>query len=186
VLFRSSWRAIQWSRWPVAGPPPYFETTGDFDTAVAKMVDCGVMLDKRMAYWDIRPSCHLPTVEIRVCDVQPTAEDAALLATLGRALVATALRAIDRGIEAPNISLESLRLATWVSAKEGVLGASIDPVTSQRISATELLHRLLIHVRDSLDEGGEYSSVESALQLKSVTGNGSDWQSLGPWRTSRR
>lgn len=167
----ASWRAIQWSRWPVAGPPPYFETTGDFDTAVAKMVDCGVMLDKRMAYWDIRPSCHLPTVEIRVCDVQPTAEDAALLATLGRALVATALRAIDRGIEAPNISLESLRLATWVSAKEGVLGASIDPVTSQRISATELLHRLLIHVRDSLDEGGEYASVESALQLKSVTGN---------------
>ncbi|WP_407829734.1 glutamate-cysteine ligase family protein, partial [Staphylococcus aureus] len=49
----ASWRAIQWSRWPVAGPPPYFETTGDFDTAVAKMVDCGVMLDKRMAYWDI-------------------------------------------------------------------------------------------------------------------------------------
>lgn len=90
--------------------------------------------------------------------------------------MATALRAIDRGIEAPNISLESLRLATWVSAKEGVLGASIDPITSQRISATELLHRLLIHVRDSLDEGGEYSSVESALQLKSVTGNGSDWQ----------
>nr|WP_322000299.1 glutamate--cysteine ligase [Rhodococcus qingshengii] len=172
----ASWRAIQWSRWPVAGPPPYFETTGDFDTAVAKMVDCGVMLDKRMAYWDIRPSCHLPTVEIRVCDVQPTAEDAALLATLGRALVATALRAIGRGIEAPNISLASLRLATWVSAKEGVLGASIDPITSQRISATELLHRLLIHVRDSLDEGGEYSSVESALQLKSVTGNGSDWQ----------
>lgn len=63
-----------------------------------------------------------------------------------------------------------------VSAKEGVLGASIDPITSQRISATELLHRLLIHVRDSLDEGGEYASVESALQHKSVTGNGSDWQ----------
>jgi len=140
------------------------------------MVDCGVMLDERMAYWDVRPSCHLPTVEIRVCDVQPTADDAALLATLGRALVATALGAIDRGVEAPNISLENLRLATWVSAKEGVLGTSIDPVTTQRISATELLRRLLIHVRDSLDETGEYASVESALRNKSVTGSGSDWQ----------
>jgi len=172
----ASWRAIQWSRWPVAGPPPYFESAADFDTVVARMVDCGVMLDERMAYWDVRPSCHLPTVEIRVCDVQPTADDAALLATLGRALVATALGAIDRGVEAPNISLENLRLATWVSAKEGVLGTSIDPVTTQRISATELLRRLLIHVRDSLDETGEYASVESALRNKSVTGSGSDWQ----------
>lgn len=172
----ASWRAIQWSRWPVAGPPPYFETAGDFDTAVAKMVDCGVMLDKRMAYWDIRPSCHLPTVEIRVCDVQPTVDDTVLLAALVRALVATALRAVERGVVAPRTSLENLRLATWVSAKEGVLGASIDPVTTQRISAAEQLHRLLIHVRDSLDESGEFASVESALRDKCVTGGGSDWQ----------
>ncbi|MFD6515041.1 glutamate--cysteine ligase [Rhodococcus sp. NPDC060176] len=172
----SSWRAVQWSRWPVAGPPPYFETAEDFDTALAMMVDCGVMLDKRMAYWDIRPSCHLPTVEIRVCDVQPTVDDAVLLATLVRALVATALRAVDKGVNAPRASLESLRIATWVSAKEGILGTLIDPVTAQRISATELFRRLLIHLRDSLDETGEYASVESALRHKLVTGSGSDWQ----------
>ncbi|MDI9902452.1 glutamate--cysteine ligase [Rhodococcus sp. IEGM 1409] len=172
----SSWRAVQWSRWPVAGPPPYFETAEDFDTTVAMMVDCGVMLDKRMAYWDIRPSCHLPTVEIRVCDVQPTVDDAVLLATLVRALVATALRAVDNGVPAPRASLESLRIATWVSAKEGILGTLIDPVTARRISATELFHRLLIHLRDSLDETGEYASVEAALRHKLVTGSGSDWQ----------
>ncbi|MFE5876305.1 glutamate--cysteine ligase [Rhodococcus sp. NPDC056506] len=172
----SSWRAVQWSRWPVAGPPPYFETAEDFDTAVAMMVDCGVMLDKRMVYWDIRPSCHLPTVEIRVCDVQPTVDDAVLLATLVRALVATALRAVDKGVPAPRASLESLRIATWVSAKEGILGTLIDPVTAQRISATELFHRLLIHLHDSLDETGEYASVESALRHKLITGSGSDWQ----------
>ncbi|MCD2106247.1 glutamate--cysteine ligase [Rhodococcus erythropolis] len=172
----SSWRAVQWSRWPVAGPPPFFETADDFDTAVAMMVDCGVMLDKRMAYWDIRPSCHLPTVEIRVCDVQPTVDDAVLLATLVRALVATALRAVDNGVPASRASLERLRIATWVSAKEGILGKLIDPVTAHRISATEMFHRLLIHLRDSLDETGEYASVESALRRKLVTGSGSDWQ----------
>ncbi|MDV6271917.1 hypothetical protein R3Q06_00240 [Rhodococcus erythropolis] len=63
-----------------------------------------------------------------------------------------------------------------MSAKEGILGTLIDPVTTHSISATELFHRLLIHLRDSLDETGENASVESALRHKLVTGSGSDWQ----------
>ncbi len=49
------------------------------------------IIDERMVYWDIRPSTHLPTVEVRVSDVPLTIDETVLLATLIRALVMTAL-----------------------------------------------------------------------------------------------
>ena len=40
-----------------------------------------------MIYFDVRPSAHLPTVELRICDACPRLEDVVLLAGLFRSLV---------------------------------------------------------------------------------------------------
>jgi carboxylate-amine ligase len=40
-----------------------------------------------MVYWDVRPSEHLPTAEVRVGDVPATVDGSVLLAILVRALV---------------------------------------------------------------------------------------------------
>ncbi|MFC7745226.1 glutamate-cysteine ligase family protein [Nocardiopsis composta] len=84
----ASWRAVTWSRLPSAGPPPRFARPGDYDRAVAELAEAGAILDRRMVYWDVRPSPHLPTVEIRPCDVAATAEEALLAALVVRGLVA--------------------------------------------------------------------------------------------------
>ncbi len=61
----SNWRSILWTRWPVAGPPPFFISPGEYHRAVRMLVDTGVILDQKMIYWDVRPSENFPTVEVR-------------------------------------------------------------------------------------------------------------------------
>jgi carboxylate-amine ligase len=69
----AGWRAVRTSRWPCSGPPPVWTSAAEYDATVARMIDCGTVLDERMVYWDIRPSTHVPTLEVRISDVPATA-----------------------------------------------------------------------------------------------------------------
>lgn len=80
-----------------AGPPPYFRSARHYDALVEAMLDCGSILDPAMVYWDVRLSAHLPTIEIRISEVPATVHETVLLAILVRALVTTALSALNRG-----------------------------------------------------------------------------------------
>lgn len=172
----ASWRSILWSRWPASGPPPLFRSADHYDNLVDTLVGSGLLLDERMVYWDVRPSCHLPTVEIRVADVQPTVDETVLLAALIRALVMTATRAVEQGVPPPPIDLETLRAAHWIAAREGIGGRAIDPRSGRPATARQLLDALIKHVRDSLDELQEFRLVNNLLRRELETGTGSHWQ----------
>ncbi|MGW6693879.1 carboxylate-amine ligase [Rhodococcus sp. NPDC054953] len=172
----ASWRSILWSRWPASGPPPLFRSVEHYNALVDTMVDSGLLMDERMVYWDIRPSCHLPTVEIRVADVQGTVDETVLLATMIRALVMAASRAVGAGVPAPAVPLETLRAATWIAARDGLAGRAIDPGVGNPTSARAMLTRLVGMVRDELEELGEYDRVRDQLHRQLDAGNGADWQ----------
>ncbi len=171
-----SWRSVLWSRWPGSGPPPLFDSADHYGRTVAAFVDAGVLMDERMVYWDIRPSCHLPTVEVRVADVQPTVDQAVLIAALVRALVMTSIRAVEGGEPPPRVPLEVLRAANWLAARDGLVGRALDPWTARPAAAGDLLAALLVHVRDSLDELGEHDRVTRSLEWVWQSGTGADWQ----------
>ncbi|MEK8171547.1 hypothetical protein NKH77_25345 [Streptomyces sp. M19] len=79
------------------GPAPVFSGAADYRRAVDTLLDTGAALDRRMVYWDMRPSASWPTLEVRVADVSSTVEEAVLQAALVRALVATARDAVREG-----------------------------------------------------------------------------------------
>lgn len=172
----ASWRSILWSRWPASGPPPLFRSADHYDSVVDTLVDSGLLMDERMVYWDVRPSCHLPTVEIRVADVQPTVDETVLVAALTRALVMTATRGVERGDAPPPVDLEILRAAAWIAAREGIAGRAIDPRTGRPVGARGMLDALVEHVHESLDELREFRLVRNLLRREFETGNGSQWQ----------
>jgi carboxylate-amine ligase len=123
----ASWRSILWSRWPSSGPPPAFTSAEHYDAVVAMLLDSGAAFDHGMIYWDVRPSAHLPTIEVRSSDVPSTVDETVLLAGLVRGLVATAVWELDSGRTAPPVAAEALRVAYWLSARDGLDGATLDP-----------------------------------------------------------
>jgi carboxylate-amine ligase len=168
----ASWRTLLWSRWPSAGPPPYFESVEDFDRLVEAMLDTGSILDDGMVYWDVRPSATFPTVEVRVCDVPATVAESVLLASLIRGLVLTALRELDRGHTAFPVSPELLRAAYWRAAHDGLDGDGIALPTSVRQPMVHRLESLVQHVRPALEDLGSDRLVLDGIRSVVRAGNG--------------
>ena len=135
----ASWRAVQQTGWPVSGPPPYLRSVAHFDELVGVLHETGAVLDERMVYWDIRPSSHLPTIEVRVSDVPATVEESVTLATLVRALAITALGELAVGRTAPSVGTETLVAAKWKAAHDGLTGQAYDVVGGTMSSARAVL-----------------------------------------------
>ncbi|MFH5207300.1 glutamate--cysteine ligase [Antrihabitans spumae] len=172
----ASWRSVLWSRWPSAGPPPYFESASHYDRIVAMMCESGVMVDVGQVYWDVRLSENFPTVEIRCSDVPSTVDETVLHATLVRAAVMTALAEIEKGDVAKQLAPEIVRAAYWKAAHDGLSGDGIDMATGDTVSAIVLLRRLVERIRPALEKLGEYEQVVTALRDVHAHGNGATTQ----------
>jgi carboxylate-amine ligase len=172
----ASWRSTVWHRWPVAGPPPYFSSLEHYDQLVATLHEVGAVVDTGTIFWDIRPSAHLPTLEIRAADVPIMAWESARFAALIRALVLVASCAVDRGDPGPTVTPELMRLAYWRAARDGLSGHGIDVSTGQLVPAIELAQRLLETAEPVLTELGEYEPVSDWLEYLIVHGDGATRQ----------
>jgi carboxylate-amine ligase len=82
----ASYRLTVFDNLPRTGLPPRMESFGSFERSVQVLVDMGVIEDASKIWWDLRPSSRFPTLESRICDVQPRLEDALTLAALTQAL----------------------------------------------------------------------------------------------------
>ncbi|WP_306307648.1 carboxylate-amine ligase [Nocardia paucivorans] len=171
-----SWRRILWGRWPSAGPPPYFDSAADYDAMVAMMLSHGIILDRKMVYWDVRPSVRYPTVEIRISDIPATAQETALLATLIRATVLTARTAPVQKRPPAKIFDELLRLAYWKAARDGIAGELVDPTNGRKIPGRIWLAELIARIRPALEELGDYRFVAETVDAVLARGNGATRQ----------
>lgn len=172
----ASWRTMTWPRWPVAGPPPRFDSAAHYDEVVQTLLSAGALVDRGTIFWDVRPSENHPTVEIRVADTALTAEDSALYATLVRALVVHVSAAVRRGEPAPDPSGELLRAAYWRAARDGLDGDGLDPATGRLCPAPELARRLVAEVAPVLRAQGELDQVTAWLDRLLAEGTGAKRQ----------
>jgi carboxylate-amine ligase len=181
----ASWRTLVWSRWPVAGPPPYFTSAAHYDELVATLLDADGLVDVGTIFWDIRPSARFPTIEVRVADVPMTAQESALFAVLVRALVAGAAARVERGDPGPVIPAEMLRLAYWRAARDGLGGHGVDVRTGQLVPAAELAQRLLLAARPLLADNGELERITRWLADLINSGDGATRQRHAAARRGR-
>jgi carboxylate-amine ligase len=166
----ASWRMMDQAAFPGSGVPPFFRTAAEHDVRVARLVDCGVLVDEAMTFWLARPSPRYPTVEVRVADTAATVDDAVLQAGLTRALVDTAREAGT----APEPDDQVLAAAVWSAARYGLSGPGVDPMTARRVPAVELVEALLEHVSDAL--GDDRDRIRSLVRGVSVNGTGAQRQ----------
>lgn len=179
----ASWRSTVWGRWPTAGPPPYLQSSDHYDDLVASMFDTGIILDEASLYWDVRPSSHQPTIEIRVADVPAVADETTLLAALVRGLVLTAQWALDRGARPPDPAAHHLAAAYHSARVHGLDGVGIDTSTGKRVAASTLLRQLIRYIEPALTYAGDVRYVETALERLTHLGNGAQRQRAAFLRT---
>ncbi|KMO93717.1 hypothetical protein ACS04_33710 [Streptomyces roseus] len=172
----ASWRAMAWAGWPSAGLPPHFTSTAHFRRSVQILLSSGAALDTKMVYWDLRPSGHWPTLEIRAPDMSPDIDTAVLQAELVRALVATALRDIEELRPEPALRDEVLRLARWRAAHDGLEGFGLDPYTGAEIPAADLAEAMLDLVAPELAASGELDHAAKTLAALLRDGSGAHRQ----------
>jgi glutamate---cysteine ligase / carboxylate-amine ligase len=147
--------------------PGRFASAADYDQTVADLVRSEVITDPGMIYSDIRPSAHLPMVELRICDASPRLGDVVLLAGLFRALVIRETGAALAGRALSAIRPELFEAATWRAAQSGMEGNLVDPATATPVPAHQLIRQLLAELRLALEASGDWELVtgltESAL-----------------------
>ncbi|MDP9094447.1 MAG: YbdK family carboxylate-amine ligase, partial [Actinomycetota bacterium] len=123
----ASFRTMVWQRWPTAGSFGLAETAEQYDRLVSDLIGSGVISDAKMAYFDVRPSAHVPTVELRVCDACPLVDDAVLIAGLFRGLIDEAVAEDVRGDRLQARPEPMHRAAMWRAARSGLSGPLLGP-----------------------------------------------------------
>ncbi|PPK70871.1 glutamate--cysteine ligase [Actinokineospora auranticolor] len=169
----ASTRHVLWGRWPSAGPPPYVDSVEEYEDIVGRLLEVGAAMDRKMVYWDVRPSEAQPTVEVRVADVLGTVEEAALLAVLVRCLVAEAVESPD---PAPRVPGTVISAAQWRAAKDGLVASVPDPRTGTLREAMAVVRDLVDRHSASLKASGELPFVEETLSFLTHNGDGAHRQ----------
>src|SRR4051794_22205471 len=161
----ASYRDLIWARWPTAGPPPMMETAAEYDGMIQDLIDSGTISDPGMVYFDVRPSAHVPTVELRNCDACPEVDFVVLIAGLFRALVRRARQECAQGAPLPEVRHELLRAATWRAARSGLEGDLVNPAGSALISPLLLIGQLVDSLRPHLEALGDFEQVLELSQM---------------------
>ncbi len=170
----ASWRGIQYERWPTVGPAPALDEPA-YEVLADRLVAEGTVLDRRMIYWYARPSEHVPTLEIRVADVNADLDATLLFALLVRGLACSLLDEADRGVRHPAVTDAQLRAAHRQAALRGLRGTGVSPSGAAR-PMLQLLHDLLLCGAPGLEASGDLALVRSLLGGLLAAGTGAERQ----------
>jgi carboxylate-amine ligase len=128
---------------PRCGVPDAYGSWAEFSDYVSFLVDVRSIVEYTQVWWSIRPHPAFGTVEVRICDAQPTAGESEALAGLIVACVAQAARDIDAGAPFEPLPQRIIEENMWRAIRHGLDGELLDLVKREPYPATETLERLL-------------------------------------------
>jgi carboxylate-amine ligase len=171
----ASYRTLLWGQWPSTGLGDPFGDVATYRAATHALLTSGAALDDGMLYLDARLSTRFPTVEIRVADVTPYAEDAVTVAALCRAMVEAAARDWRDAQAAPRHRGEALRAARWRAARYGLGDCLYDVQADALVPAWELVERLVSWAGSAVSRADRRRILEGLERIR-ARGNGADLQ----------
>jgi carboxylate-amine ligase len=111
---------------PRCGVPDAYDGWRGFEEYVRTLYETGSVTEHTQLWWSVRPHLAYPTVEIRICDGQPRAEDAQSLTAFAYTLAARIARAVDEGEPLPDHPRRMIEENFWRAIRNGLSGELID------------------------------------------------------------
>jgi glutamate---cysteine ligase / carboxylate-amine ligase len=149
---------------PRCGIPDSFRDWAEWEQYVRFLYDTGSVTEHTQVWWSVRAHLAFPTVEMRICDAQPTLEEAQSLAAMIYALTARVARALDEGEPLPDFPNRLIEENLWRAIRYGLSGELIDLSSGDVLPARARLESLAEWVMPVAEELGAapYISVPAA------------------------
>jgi len=173
----SSSRQMVFAAFPRSGPPPRFDSYGEYAEVVGQLEKTGCVADYTHIWWDIRLHPRLGTIEIRICDAVTRVKDAVALTAYCQALVKLFCEQFERGETIPSYHRILTTENKWLAARYGLEAPVMDLATGRRnrVSVAQLVRRTLRDIEPHARELGSERELEGVRDIL-ARGNGSDRQ----------
>jgi carboxylate-amine ligase len=160
-----SFRLTVFDALPRTGIPERFESWAEFQRHVEVMIDAGLIEDASKIWWDVRPSAHFPTLEMRITDACTSLDDAACIAALTVCLMRMLFR-LRRANQrwrtyARMLLMENRWRAMRYSFDEGLIDLGRGVV----VPRADMIEELLDLVRTDAEAFGCTAAVEHAWTI---------------------
>jgi carboxylate-amine ligase len=149
---------------PRCGVPDAYAGWHGFEEYVRFLYETRSITEHTQIWWSVRPHLAFPTVELRICDAQPTLAEAQALAALLYALTVRLARAVDEGEPLPDPPHRLVEENMWRAIRYGLSGELIDLERGAAVPARARLEQLVEWVLPVAEELGAapFLSVPSA------------------------
>ncbi|WP_413467776.1 glutamate--cysteine ligase [Mycobacterium sp. RTGN3] len=166
-------RAMMFQQLPTAGLPFHFQRWSHFERFVHDQKKTGIIDHMNEIRWDIRPSPHLGTIEVRVFDGVSNLAELGSLVALTHCLIVDLDRRLDAGEQLPTMPPWHVQENKWRAARYGLDAEIILDADSNEKLVTDDLDDLLNRlepVAASLGCSDELASVAT------IVANGASYQ----------
>ncbi|MGB0969664.1 MAG: glutamate--cysteine ligase [Mycobacterium sp.] len=155
-------RSMMFQQLPTAGLPFHFQEWREFEGFVSDQKKTGIIDHMNEIRWDVRPSPHLGTVEVRIFDGVSNLHELSALVALTHCLIVDLDRRLDAGEALPVMPPWHVQENKWRAARYGVDAIIILDADSNERLVTEDLDNLvdrLLPVAESLSCVNELTRV---------------------------
>jgi carboxylate-amine ligase len=136
-------RALMFQQLPTAGVPWDLPDWSGWEGYVEDMTRTGIIDDVTEVRWDIRPAPRWGTIEVRVCDGVPTAQELGAMAAFIQCLVEWMSTRIDNGETVPTMQPWFVRENKWRAARYGLDAEIILDAAGNERLVTDDVRRLI-------------------------------------------
>ncbi len=134
---------------PRCGVPDVFGSWAAYHDYINLLLRTSSIIEFTQVWWSVRPHFAFGTVEVRICDAQPTAAESDALAALIVACVAQALRDVDEGVPFADPPGRLIEENMWRAIRHGLdgrmiaCGGELDLACGDEYPSAQIAERLL-------------------------------------------
>ncbi len=166
-------RAMMFQQLPTAGLPFQFQEWREWERFVSDQKKTGIIDHMNEIRWDIRPSPHLGTIEVRIFDGVSNLHELSALVALTHCLIVDLDRRIDAGETLPVMPPWHVQENKWRAARYGLDAIIILDADSNERLVTEDLDDLLDRLQPIATQ---LKCVDELARVPDIYRNGASYQ----------